>query len=208
MFGKIGNKPGDAPIGNLFSEKVIERLPEVKPYAVINRVREFLTKMNLQPSNKLEDRTVKGIVQELSKSMGILAWDLVTGHGGCSSISNTSNLYETSCKEIVACINRVIKDSPLSASFNFSIPDKTLFEEILPVKPVQIRSLRGAPRCDTQGDNCAGGGKAEERLLKERDEREKDQLRAEVRKQSRSGNCFMSCAPTYSIIGFHFLYTY
>ena len=185
MFGKIGNKPGDAPIGNLFSEKLIERLPEVKPHAVIDRVREFLTKRNLQPSNKLEDRTVKGIVQELSKSMGILAWDLVTGHGGCSSISNTSNLYETSCKEIVACINRVIKDSPLSTSFNSSIPDKTLFEEILPVKLLQIRSLRGAPRSDTQGDNCAGGGNAEEQLLKERYEREKDQLRAEVRKQSR-----------------------
>ena len=72
MFGR---RNADESVGNLFAEGVIDRLPERIPTASIEIVRNLLEQNNVTVSSSLTSRTVRGVVSEIIKFIGLRGWE-------------------------------------------------------------------------------------------------------------------------------------
>ena len=71
MFGK---RKADGSVGDLFAEKIIDRLPEIIPTASIEVARSLLEENGVTVSSTLATCTVRGVVKEMSKFKGLEGW--------------------------------------------------------------------------------------------------------------------------------------
>ena len=75
----FGERKEDGSVGNLFDEGVIARLPDVIPVASTKVTRRLLKENHVNVSSSLASRTVRGIVQEISKYLGLKGWEYPDG---------------------------------------------------------------------------------------------------------------------------------
>ena len=88
-----GERDTDGTLTDLFSEEVIDRLPEIKPNKCIEIVRRLLEENDVSASSALADRTVRGVVREIIKHLGLKAWRDPNGFVSKAS-SDIVNLIE------------------------------------------------------------------------------------------------------------------
>ena len=72
-------KKSDWSVGDLFADGIIDRLPEIIPTASIEIVRKLLVEIGVTISSSLATRTVRGIVKEIAKYMGLEGWKYPNG---------------------------------------------------------------------------------------------------------------------------------
>jgi len=72
IFGKV-NAAGEES-SDIFHDNTINELPDVVPLASTRRVELLLAENNISPSGTLKTTTVRGLVTELSKNLGIETW--------------------------------------------------------------------------------------------------------------------------------------
>ena len=70
----FGERNADGSVGDLFAEKVIDKLPDVIPTASIEVVRRLLRENGVTISSSLDTRTVRGVVTEISLYKGLEGW--------------------------------------------------------------------------------------------------------------------------------------
>ena len=71
----FGERNADGSVGNLFEEKVIDRLPDTIPTASIEVARRLLEENGVTASSSLDTRTVRGVVREISRYNGLEGWE-------------------------------------------------------------------------------------------------------------------------------------
>ena len=81
----FGERKGDGSVGDLFAEGVIDRLPEIIPTASIDVVRRLLQKNGVTVSSSLATRTVRAIVKEITKYIGLQGWKYPNGFFSAAS---------------------------------------------------------------------------------------------------------------------------
>ena len=72
MFGR---RNADGSLRDLFAEEIIDRLPDIIPTACIEIVRRLLEENGVSASASLTTRTVRGVVIEISKYIGLKGWE-------------------------------------------------------------------------------------------------------------------------------------
>ena len=70
----FGERKGST-MGNLFDEGIINQLPKIIPKASIKVVRKLLKENGVTVSSSLSKCTVRGVVTEISKFMGLRGWE-------------------------------------------------------------------------------------------------------------------------------------
>ena len=70
----FGQRSADGSVGDLFAEGVIDRLPDIIPAASIEVVRRLLEEHGFTASSYLTNLTVRGVVKEICKYMGLEGW--------------------------------------------------------------------------------------------------------------------------------------
>ena len=71
----FGERNSDGSVGDLFAEEIFDRLPDIIPTASIEVVRKLLEENGFTVSSTLATRTVRGVVTEISKYIGLKAWE-------------------------------------------------------------------------------------------------------------------------------------
>ena len=72
MFGR---RNANGSLGDLFTEKIIERLPEIIPTASIEVAQRLLKENDVNVSSSLASRTLREAVKEISKYVGLKGWE-------------------------------------------------------------------------------------------------------------------------------------
>ena len=75
----FGYRKEDGSAGNLFADGVINRLPEIIPTASIEVIKRLLEENGVTMSSSLATRTVRGVVREISKYLGLKGWEHPNG---------------------------------------------------------------------------------------------------------------------------------
>jgi hypothetical protein len=77
-FGTYGN---DGIIRNFFEENMIDKLPSIVPTACINKAKQLLTRNGVTVNfDIVENKTVKLIVQEITRFLCVCAWEVLREH--------------------------------------------------------------------------------------------------------------------------------
>ena len=71
----FGERKVDGSVGDLFTEEIIDRLPEIIPIASIAVARRLLEENDVVVSSSLATRTVRGVVKEIIKYIGLKGWE-------------------------------------------------------------------------------------------------------------------------------------
>ena len=71
----FGERNFDGSLGDLFSEGVIDRLPDVVPTASIEVAQRLLEENGFTVSTSLATQTVREVVKEISKYIGLKGWE-------------------------------------------------------------------------------------------------------------------------------------
>ena len=71
----FGERKDDGSVGDLFAEGVIDRLPDIVPIASRKIVRRLLEENGVMVSSTLTNSTVRGIVKEVCKYLGLKGWE-------------------------------------------------------------------------------------------------------------------------------------
>ena len=94
----FGLRKPDGSLGDLFDEGTIESLPDVIPTVSIEVVRKILEDLGIKASSALSNRTVRNVVNDVSKHVGLKAWEYPKGFIRAASenivktISDMSNM--------------------------------------------------------------------------------------------------------------------
>jgi hypothetical protein len=95
----FGARNADGSIGDLFSDGILDRIPDVVPVASLTAVASFLlTKTTITPRPGFESITVRGIVREMTKFQCFPAW----------ASKNTAALLPAECAKH---IEMLVKDA-------------------------------------------------------------------------------------------------
>ena len=71
----VWEKNADGSVGDLFAERVIDSLPEIIPTASIEVAQSLLEENGFTVSTSLATHTVRGVVKEISKYIGLKGWE-------------------------------------------------------------------------------------------------------------------------------------
>ena len=71
----VGEWEGDESAGELLAEGVIDRLPDIVPTASIEVVRRLLQENGIPESSNLAYRTVRGVIKEITRHVGLKGWE-------------------------------------------------------------------------------------------------------------------------------------
>ena len=71
----FGERIADGSVGDLFAEGVIDSLPEIIPTASIEVAQSLLEENGFTVSTSLATQTVREVVKEISKYMGLKGWE-------------------------------------------------------------------------------------------------------------------------------------
>ena len=71
----FGERNDDGSVRDLFAERVIDSLPEIIPTASIEVAQSLLDENGITVSSSLATHTVRGVVKEISKYIGLKGWE-------------------------------------------------------------------------------------------------------------------------------------
>ena len=112
LIGTIGTLEGKELIANLWQEKPLEKLPNVVPVKLAEKVDKFLRENGLTPSGELFTRTVRQVVEELTQNQALLTWKMATTHGGSHCMAQHDiemfGLYGAVANAILELVNRYV----------------------------------------------------------------------------------------------------
>ena len=90
----FGERNADGSLGDLFSEGIIDRLPDTIPSASIKIVRGFLEESGIVPSSSLTNLTVRGVVKEITRYMGLKGYEYPNGFTSAASEAIVSQVED------------------------------------------------------------------------------------------------------------------
>ena len=97
MVGRVNQDADDGTfVSNLFAEGAIDRLPEVVCAKVADRVKELLIANGKTPSQSLCTRTVRDVVLNITRLLGVTGWDVNDTSGASSSHGGASQMHAQS----------------------------------------------------------------------------------------------------------------
>eukprot|EP01038_Epipyxis_sp_PR26KG_P010757 gene10757-14446_t len=91
-------------IGNLFTDGILNNLPEIVPTLSVNKVMELMALNGLQPRTNITQRTVRSFIEELKSFLGYGAWEGVNHR-------SSKSVVEICANKIVDVIQQVINGS-------------------------------------------------------------------------------------------------
>eukprot|EP01038_Epipyxis_sp_PR26KG_P012515 gene12515-16785_t len=100
MFGDVSQNA--SLISNLFSDGILDKVPDIIPIMSINKVVELMNENGLQPRSNISQRTIKTIIQELISCLGFGVWTM--------NESNNESVINVCTEKIVNVVQKVISD--------------------------------------------------------------------------------------------------